>query len=134
MSYAQQIVRRAEKEAADLELYLDSVTEKKTDNRFGIITRHLADGSIVVCDQSGHHAPRWYVVGTTEWCDEGQAAEDRIKQTQGTVWVVRFGASNVCAFESQARADGFFQKQMHDKLSAYEPVRYVDGVRQITSL
>jgi hypothetical protein len=128
---AQKILRYTEKAAADLQNILNEHTDKIHDVDTGIITRRLKDGSIVVCDQSGHKAPHWYELDTTEWCDEGDAGETRLKKTRGTVWVVRSDVAQLCTFETKSKADQFYQKQLSLNLMASQPVRYLDGQPQI---
>jgi hypothetical protein len=129
-NYAQKILRYTEKAAAELQDILKEHTDKTDDVGTGIITRLLKDGSIVVCDQSGHKAPNWYERHTEEWIGEGKADKKRLADTKGTVWVVDLSPSQFRVFETASEADRYFHDQLHLDLSASAPIRYMDGQRQ----
>jgi hypothetical protein len=126
------ILRHTEKAAADLEAILMAHTDKIEDVGTGIITRRLKDGSVIVCDQSGHKAPRWYERNTNEWIGEGEAGKKRLAETKGTVWVVDLSPSQFRVFETNSDAEQYIQTQLSLNLNPpnLAPTRYVDGQRQ----
>jgi hypothetical protein len=128
-NHAQEIIARAKQLDAELKNFVAKYTVSEHDDGFGLITRKLTDGFVVVCDRAGIHEPQWYELNTMEWDGEGEAAERKLRETKGIRWVVKFGVSMIHVYETREPADMFCQKLLHEQNIATSPVKYVDGTR-----